>query len=193
MPGGEIRGARVLSDGRLYVEGRLTRDRSLTWSTHPDWPYGAQWLFERRDGMWVQVGFRQTVHPHYLLTGLIGGLLTRDVAVMGRFASPQVVAETLALPPPGSPYVELHSSYAGLVADRRLTDQEVESWNALPDDVRTVPPGGPVLQEIRFFAPGNATSIATIAVRFDRDTSGWRISSIWRVSAPPSPTNELVP
>ncbi len=185
-PRAEIRGSRLLSDGRLLVEGRATGDRALTWWSHAGWPGGAQWLFERRADGWVLVAERQTVHPYLLLMGLVGGLRDGDAATMSRFASGDVVAQALALPPPGRGLVALYATYADNVVDSELARREAGSWDALPDDERVALGSAHLVRTITW-GPGSPL----FGVQFDRDASGWRITSIGLV--PAGPDIHLVP
>lgn len=188
--GGELSDSRLLGDGRLYVEGRRTTDRALTWFSHAGWPNGAQWLFERRDGRWTPVAERQALHPYYLLTGLIAGMATRDLSVMLRFASPAVVAEAVALPRPTLPYVDFWGSYPAQRADADLTRGEIESWDALPD--HGTPASGPVARIVRYGNSWDSRNIE-LEVTFERDATGWEITKI-DFAPPPTPgSNTLVP
>ena len=170
----EIREAVVLDDGHLYVTGRPIGDRALMWGPHVDWPYGAQWLFERHDGAWTLAASRQAIHPNYLLTGLIGGLRARDVAVMSRFAAPTVVLQALALPPLPTGFIDLHATYDQRLSDAAIAQEEMLAWDALPSSTR-VTPTDRAFTSVISTAGANGPSIL-IAAHFVRDAGGWSIA-----------------
>lgn len=171
-PGGEVRTVRMVDPDHVYIEGRLTRDPLFTWNSHPAWPYGAQWLFERRGDSFVQVASRQTHDPYYLATGFYGALFDRDAARMMEFATADAVLQGLALPRP-----DRRTDPLVLLADRDFFDRELMSWSALPESVRTSAPAGPVWGLLRGYDDASA-SRSPVLLRFDRRGEGWVITDV---------------
>src|SRR5439155_10092190 len=163
VPGGEIREVRWVDDDHFYVAGRLTSDRLFTWMSHAAWPYGAQWLFERRDDSFALVASRQSRDPDWLMTGFVGALLDRDAATMKRFATDGAIAEALDLPG-----LDRRIDGLRLVADRDFSAKEQLSWSLLPDGVRTSPAQGPVYGYFTNYDYWVKT-VVEVGMRFDRD------------------------
>ena len=187
LPGAEIRDLVRIDDDHMFVSGRLTGDRLFTWGSHPMWPYGAEWLFERRDDAFVAVAQRQSRDPYWLMTGLLGALFARDEAVMRRFATNGAVASALALP-------TLTQRIDGLQlwAERDFLQNEHLSWSALPASVRTTAPAGPVWGSFRNYDDQTRT-VHEVRLRFDRDGEGWTITAVERVGPDSGDEPALVP
>ena len=170
-PGGEFGDLRILDDDHVYIAGRLTNDRLFTWATHPAWPGGAQWIFERRGTSFVQIAQRQSRDPDWLTMGFIGALLQRDAATMRQFATDSAVAQALDLP-----LLDRRIEGVQLFADSSFTTTERMSWSALPDGLRTIAAPGPVFGTVVNY-DDHLRTVQQIAVRFDRAGDGWVISA----------------
>lgn len=188
VPGGEIRTVRALSPDRVYVDGRLTKDRRLTWNSHPAWPGGAQWILERRGDRFVVAAHRQTLDPDYVWTAFIGALLERDPVAMSRLATPGAVSDGLAL---GITYPWITPLQLEAPAD--FLHRVRMSWDALPAPLRTAAPDGPVWGS---FTQSDyyGRTLVEVRVRFDRDRDGWIITDLSRVRPTDHPSGpQLTP
>lgn len=175
MPGGEIRPVRVIDQDRVYVEGRLTTDRRLTWNSHPAWPGGAQWILERQRDRFVVAAHRQSLDPDYVWTAFIGALLDGDQVAMSRLATPKAVNDGLAL---GITYPWITPLQLEAPAD--FLHRVRMSWDALPALLRTAAPDGPVWGSFSQ-SDYRGRTLVEARVRFDRAGDGWIISDLSRV------------
>lgn len=188
MPGGEIFAVRALGPDRVYVDGRLTNDRRLTWNSHPAWPGGAQWILERRGDRVVVGAHRQTLDPDYVWTAFIGALLERDQVAMSRLATPEAVSDGLAL---GITHPWITSLQLEAPAD--FLHRVRMSWDALPALVRMASPDGPVWGSFTQ-SDDRGRTLVEARVRFDRDRDGWIITDLSRVRPTDHPSGpQLTP
>ena len=176
-PGGELREARLIDDDHLYVTGRLTSDPLFTWMSHPGWPWGAQWIFERRGDVFVQSEHRQSRDPEWLMTGFVGALFARDTATMKRFATDNAIAQALDLPALDRRIDGVH-----LIADKTFTSNEWLSWSALPDGLRATAATGPIFGWYMNY-DSYVRPVIEVGIRFDRDGDGWVITAVRRVAS----------
>jgi hypothetical protein len=174
-PSGELREARLLDDDHLYVAGRLTRDPLFTWMSHPGWPGGAQWMFERRGDVFVEVAERQSKDPEWLMTGFVGALFARDTSTMRRFATDGAIAEALDLP-----VLDRRIDGIKLAASRDFTANEQLAWTALPESSRAKPANGPTFGYFMNYDV-QVRPVTEVGMRFDRDGDGWIITGLVRL------------
>jgi hypothetical protein len=174
-PGGELREARLLDDDHLYVAGRLTRDPLFTWMSHAGWPGGAQWIFERRGDVFVEVAERQSKDPEWLMTGFVGALFTRDATAMRRFATDGAIAQALDLP-----VLDRRIDGITLAAGRDFTANEQLHWAALPAGVRATSVDGPTFGYFMNY-DAYVRPVTEVGMRFDRAGDGWIITSLVRL------------
>jgi hypothetical protein len=176
LPGAEIRSLVRIDDDHVLVGGRLTGDRLFTWGSHPTWPYGAQWLFERQGEAFVAVADRQSRDPYWLMTGFVGALFTRDETMMKRFATDEAVAAALDLP-----RLDRRIDGLQLWTGKDFLATEHMSWSALPDTVRTTAPAGPVWGTFVNYDDHTRT-MHEVRLRFDREGDGWMITAVQRIA-----------
>lgn len=175
VPGGEI-GAEWLDDDHIYVHGRITTDPLFRWGSHPSWPYGAQWLFERQGESFVEVAHRQSRDPEWVGTGFIGALRNRDADTMRRFATDDAVAQALALPT-----LDVRIAPLTLFTPGDFLERERMSWDVLPGSVRMIAPTGPVWGVLRDY-DDHVRFIHQVVLRFDRVGDGWVVTDVDPIS-----------